>query len=421
MRAYSITPAQARSLILRCQMLEGKKIGRGTSATLKLIEQLGYLQIDTISVVARAHHHILWSRQADFQPEYLHQLQANDRSVFEYWAHAAAFLPMKHLRFYRYKMNYFLDTKGKWCQNKMDMCGHLLPKILKRIEKEGGLSSRDFQMADKSKSTGWWDWKPAKVALELLFWQGKLMVSERRGFQKVYDLPERVIPTNINMTPPEPEEVGIFQITQALQALGVAREKDMAYILQLVSKKELVSAIQRMLADKQLMTIRIKGSNQLYYILPVMLEQAIGRAGRNTRCHILSPFDNLIIQRDRCRELFGFNYTIECYLPSHQRKYGYFSLPILWKGNFAGRVDLKAHRKKQRLLIQNIHFEKGFQTVDRLVQPLSKKLIAFAQFNGCTKLEFNCRKPRAAIEAIQAELNHCKLSSRRGVTAFPGT
>ena len=169
--------------------------------------------------------------------------------------------------------------------------------------------------------------------------------------------------------------------------MGLAREKELSYIHQIVSKKTLNASLQEMIADQQVIPVQIKDLDDLFYTLPVLLENHSGRAQKNTQLHILSPFDNLIIQRERLHVLFGFDYTLECYLPKQKRKYGYFSLPILWQGNFVGRCDLKADRKSKTLLMQSMHYEKGFKVTDPFITFLKAKLKTFALFNGCKVTE----------------------------------
>jgi uncharacterized protein len=389
MKPIQIAPGEAKNIILRSQLLEGRRQGKTKSATFEIINQLGYLQIDTISVVERAHHHILWSRQPDYEPEWLIELQEQDRKLFEYWGHAAAYLPMTDYRFYRYKMKHFLNTNDNWFKNKLKLCENLIPLILDRIRTEGGLSSRDFKSAPQKKGEGWWDWKPAKIALELLFWQGVLMVSKRVGFQKVYDLPERVVPDFIDQTEPTPDEVCEFQIKKALKTLGLASEKDIQYILKVADKKNIAQFLKTMVNHQQLKMIRIGKLNDIYFALTETLDQYLNTSLKYHKIHVLSPFDNLIINRRRLKTIFGFDFTIECYVPAAKRKYGYFCLPILYKGNFIGRFDFKADRKNKILIFQQMHFEKNTKFSEVLFSGLAKKLIEFMKFNQCQTINYS--------------------------------
>jgi len=177
-------------------LLKNDSFGRGKAATLRAIEHLGYVQIDTISVVERAHHHVLWSRVSNYQPKFLDRL-VRQRNLFEYWYHAAAWLPMRDFRFALPRMAQTNGERNWFKSSERKLIGH----ILKRVREEGPLRARDFEDTRKGKKQ-WWDWKPAKQALEQLFMQGELMVSGRQGFQKVYDLRERVLPDWVDTRQP---------------------------------------------------------------------------------------------------------------------------------------------------------------------------------------------------------------------------
>jgi uncharacterized protein YcaQ len=180
----------ARQLILHSQFMDDEShLPAGKEGAAQVIERLGYVQIDTISRVERAHHHTVWSRVPTYQPAMMAELQAKEQRIFEYWGHEASYLPMQDYRFYLPRMRSFKDPGNGWHRNLLEKYGNLTPQILERIRQEGPLSSKDFERPVGTKQEGWWDWKPAKTALELLFWQGKLMVAERRGFQRVYGHP----------------------------------------------------------------------------------------------------------------------------------------------------------------------------------------------------------------------------------------
>ena len=212
--------AKLRRIALNQQgLLKADSFGRGKAATLRAIEHLGYVQIDTISVVERAHHHVLWSRVSNYQPKFLDQL-VKERKVFEYWFHAASWLPMRDYRFALPRMNRQNGERG-WFEN----CDKkLVAHILQRVREEGPLRARDFEDTRKGKKQ-WWDWKPAKQALEQLFMQGELMVSARQGFQKVYDLPQRVLPDWVDTRLPTLDEYAGYLINTTLRAHGFATQK----------------------------------------------------------------------------------------------------------------------------------------------------------------------------------------------------
>ena len=343
--------AKLRRIALDRQgLLRNESFGRGKRATLRAIEQIGYVQIDTIAVVERAHHHVLWSRVPNYQPGMLERL-VRERQVFEYWFHAAAWLPMSE---YRFSLPRMREMNGE--RNWFGDCDvRLMRQILSRVEAEGPLRARDFD-DDREGSSGWWDWKPAKQALEQLFMQGELMVSARDGFQKVYDLPERVLPDWVDTRQPSQDEFAAHLIDTTLRAHGFATLVSMTYLRKGQKLREAVKRQLQQRIEAGLLIRRPLGKFEIY-IDPELLETRAPRSVAQVR--ILSPFDNLVIQRQRCREIFDFDYQIECYLPQPQRQFGYFCLPILYRDRLVGRLDCKAHRADARLEVKSIHIERA--------------------------------------------------------------
>jgi uncharacterized protein YcaQ len=281
--------------LLQQGLLRSAAFGRGRGAVLRALSRLGYIQIDTISVVERAHHHVLRSRVPNFEPKQLQRLLA-DGEVFEYWSHAAAFLPMQHYRFSLVRKEAFRRGENHWGRSRDKK---MMAEILARIECEGALKSRDFEHAGGG--GGWWEWKPAKMALEQLFMQGDLMVAARAGFQKTYDLPERVLPAGVDTTLPGSAEYASHLIDSNLLAQGFVTAASVCYLrkgapLRRAVKTELEARVDR----GALVAVQLDGGG-VYYGDPEMLETAPARVAR--RVSILSPFDNLLIQRDVCFRL----------------------------------------------------------------------------------------------------------------------
>lgn len=364
-------------------LLKANAFGRGKTAVLRAIEQIGYVQIDTISVVERAHHHVLWSRVANYQPKYLEQLVA-ERQVFEYWSHAAAWLPMRDYRFALPRMCEMKAGKGHWGQDKDKK---LMRSILKRIQEEGPLRARDFEDTRKAKKE-WWDWKPAKQALEQLLMQGDLMVSKREGFQKVYDLTERVLPVDIDTRQPNLAEYADYLIDGSIQAHGFATQKTMSYLRKGKALRETISQALAARIDAQKLVAIQLGASDTAYLDPELLEARAPRSNATVR--ILSPFDNLLIQRERVRNIFGFDYKIECYVPAPKRQYGYFCLPILYRDQLVGRIDCKTHRKQRLLEVKAQYIER--QVDAGFAEAMNTALYEFAQFNQSEEITLETRK-----------------------------
>jgi len=382
---------QARRIAVQSQLLDSPALREGKEGAAQVIEHLGYVQIDTIAVIERAHHHTLWARCPDYAPSMLHTLQAEDQRIFEYWAHAMAFLPLSDYRFYIPRMERHRTSQRTWFSEWKQEHEHVLDEVLNRIRAEGALSSKDFEPPPGTVRGTWWDWKPAKRALEILFWQGHLMISERKGFQKLYDLTERVLPPSTDTTRPTDEELGRFHVRRALAGLGVAQVSEIQAAFHIADRSLIVKTLADMQQSREVVSLSVDGLKDGAYSLAETLECKEGPVSNTA--HILSPFDNLTIQRDRMERLFGFKYRIECYVPESKRTYGYFVLPILWRNEIVGRLDSKADRKTKTLIAKKLWFESGFEAFDEAVPALSEALAQFARFNGCKTVELNAVVP----------------------------
>ena len=395
MKPIKISLEHARRMAVHAQLLDGRaRLPRGKEGIARTIEKLGYVQIDTISVIERAHHHTLRTRRPDYTPQMLHELQAKDRRVFEYWGHAASYLPMADYRYYQPRMRSFQNPQDKRVRERLKAHGHLMPAVLERIRKEGQLGSQDFAPSPGAKSSGWWDWKPSKVVLELLFWKGDLMIAERRNFHRMYDLAERVLPEGIDTSTPGEDELGRFFVRRALSAYGVAKEKDAYAHLSATSKAVLSQSLADLIDAGEIVGVNVGDADlNTYYALAETIKKTARLKQLVPGVSFLSPFDNLIILRDRVKELFRFDYSLECYVPAAKRKYGYFVLPILWGDSLVGRLDPKADRKRKALIINNLVFETGFRKVDELLPLFANALSEFARTNQCETIECNLVTP----------------------------
>ena len=378
-------------------MTRRDSFGRGKPGTLAVIEHLGYVQIDTISVVERAHHHVLHSRVSSYQPRHLQSLVAQGK-VFEYWSHAAAYLPMRDFR-------YSLPMKKGVREGRIRAIKSVDDKLIRdlkaRIRSEGPLRSRDID-DDTSQSGGWWNWKPAKRALEHMFLRGELMITQRDGFQKTYDLPERVIPSEVDVSEPTPDEYAAFLLNQQLDCHGFVSLKGVSYARRDSALRDAVKRlVNDRLASSRLIWLTLP-SGAKYLARPDLIDSNKPRTDQRVR--ILSPFDNLVIQRERVEHLFDFEYQIECYVPQAQRKYGYFCLPLHYGDEFVGRMDCKAHRKTGVLEIRALHFEPRFRPAGSFVEAFARALEHFAGFQGCDEIALPGILPADLTSALEGAL-----------------
>ncbi len=276
----------------------------------------------------------------------------------------------------------------------------MMKSVLERISKEGPLMARDFDYTGKR--LGEWKTKPAKRALEYLFMQGDLMVPCRVNFHKVYDLTERVLPEGIDTTEPEPEEYARFLITRFLLANGLGRPAEFAY-LRKNTKRLITGTVKDMVSNGELLPIRV--NEMTFYALPGSLE-ALSKPLTRSKLKILSPFDNLLIQRKRIEDLFGFDYQIECYVPAAKRRFGYFSLPILWDGKLVGRMDCKVARKESLLHIHHLALELSLPKPDAFIHALHRELKSFLLFNRCTGIQLHDVSPAPLKPELLRAVTH---------------
>jgi uncharacterized protein YcaQ len=393
-----------RRLALYCQGLDGRSaLPPGKEGVAQAIERLGYVQIDTISVVQRAHHHTLWSRCPDYVPSMLHDLQAVDRRVFEWWAPAMSVLPMRHYRYYLPRMR----AAAQRPRRRAWVAEHqlLIDRVLARIRDEGPLGSRDFKAPEGFVRGDWWSWKPAKRALEVLFDSGELMVTERRSFQRIYDLRERVLPPEVDTTEPDADEMARYEVRRALGAYGLAPVDDIRWRRR-GNPAPLARAARAMAEEGEVTLLRVEGAGGVAYCaLTAVLAAVAGASAGPPQLHILSPFDSMVIRRPWLEATFDFRYRLEAYTPAAKRQYGYFALPILWGDAFVGRVDAKADRRARRLLLRRLTLEPGVAGDGPLIAALVPRLWAFARFNGCAHVRVGETEPASFAAPLQRALD----------------
>lgn len=375
--------SQWRRLALSKQGLASQQqFGAGLSGTRSAIEHLGYVQIDTLSVVERAHHHVLWSRVPGYDPTHLNQL-ISEQHIFEYWYHAASYRPMRD---YRYALPHMTSIRNGENRYYTNVDKRLMNEILARVSAEGALRVRDLDKGNKKGKGNWWNWGPGRRAVEKLFMQGDLMVCERNGMEKVYDLAERCLPEGIDLSMPTLSEYAAYLFDTTLRAHGVFTWKQ---LLHLKTGKPLRDAMREVLDERiEAGVVRALGNADAptAYVDIKALEQA---PTINGALKVLSPFDNVVIHRDRLSSLFEFDYRIECYVAASKRVFGYFCLPILYGDKFVGRVDCKAHRADQRFEVLSLHLEDGPLDRGQFFSALRDELQRFADFNKCPLLDGN--------------------------------
>lgn len=354
------------------------RFAKGVDGTLQAIEHLGYVQIDTISVVERAHHHILWSRVPDYELSHLNSL-VGERQIFEYWYHAASYLPMKD---YRYALPAMMSVKNGESRyfNRGDQ--HLMNEILARVRAEGKIRLRDIDKNNKKSLGNWWNTGPGRRAFEQLYMQGDLMICERNGMEKVYDLTERCLSENIDLSMPTLYEYAQYLFNNTLRAHGAFTWKQLVHLKKNDLKETMRVVLKEHIDAGVVSAIKLENGQTLYVDVAAMEQKVSTDFGLK----ILSPFDNSLIHRDRLASLFEFDYRIECYVPAAKRVYGYFCLPILYQDELVGRVDCKAHRSIKELEVISLHLEKTVKNKELFFFELEQELKRFAAFNQCSTI-----------------------------------
>src|SRR5262245_25833359 len=372
---------------------------------LATIRRMNVLQIDTIHVVARSPYLVLWGRLGAYDLRWLDQLLA-EGALFEYWAHVACFLPIEDYPLYRHRM---LDLPGmgwqhthKWIAEHRDQVDQMLAHIRER----GPVRSADFERTD-GKAGGWWEWKPEKQTLEVLFISGELMVARRENFQRIYDLRERVLPAWDDAQIPPIGEVRRALALRAVRALGVTNARWVADYFR-TSQRETAALPAALAKEGALVRVEVEGWNDPGFVHPdnlALAEAAAAGALRPELTTLLSPFDPLVWDRARALTMFGFDYRIECYTPAPKRRYGYFTLPILRRGQLIGRLDPKAHRKEGRFEVKALHLEPGIAVTNELAADIAGALREFAAWHATPSIEVRWSDPPKLAALVQRAID----------------
>jgi len=405
MNTLHLSLPAARALQLAAQgLLNPPRKKAVKQDVLDVIRQMGVLQIDTIHVVARSPYLVLWSRLGSYPQVWLDELLA-ERHLFEYWAHEASFLPIEDYGLYRHRMIDPGSMGWKYSEKWMSEHGATIEKLLAHIRDHGPVRSADFKRTD-GKGGGWWEWKPEKRSLEVLFTAGRLMIARRHNFHRIYDLAERILPDWDDARMPSHAETHRTLLLKAVQALGVAKASWIGDYFR-TAKSRPTPDPESLVGDGSLLKATVEGWDQPVYIHPAHRELALAAADGSLKpsmTSLLSPFDPVVWDRKRALELFDFDYRLECYTPEAKRNYGYFTLPILHRGVLAGRLDAKAHRSDGVFEVKALYLEAGTRQTQRLATDLAATLQRFADWHGTPRVVIERCDPRAFRPMLKAAL-----------------
>lgn len=379
--------ADARNLHLAAQGLLNKPRRRASLEDIPAtISRMSLLQIDTINIVARSPYLVLFSRLGNYPAQWLDESLARGE-LMEYWAHEACFMPRSDFRLIRHRM--LAPEKMGWKYKDAWMQEHEaeIAQLIQHIHDKGPVRSADFEHPRKGAS-GWWEWKPHKRHLEGLFTAGKVMVIERRNFQRVYDLTHRVMPDwDDERDLVSQTEAEIIMLDNSARSLGIFREQWLADYYRL--KRPALAAWREARAEQQqIIAVHVEKLGNLWLhddLLP-LLERAL--AGKLTATHsaVLSPFDPVVWDRKRAEQLFDFSYRLECYTPAPKRQYGYFVLPLLHRGQLVGRMDAKMHRQTGILEVISLWLQEGIKPTTTLQKGLRQAITDFASWQQATRV-----------------------------------
>ena len=391
----SFSVKQARRMALAAQGFSGR-LGPATIKPAhlnRMIERLGVLQVDSVNAVVRSHYLPLFSRLGHYTPMLLEQAawsQGRRRSLFEYWGHEASLLPMALYPLMRWRMARARQGQGIYAQ--MARFGReqqaIIQRVLRTVEQQGAVGAGSLSTREE-RAGPWWDWSDEKHALEWLFAAGLVTVAGRRGFERLYDLPERVIPGDILQITVDEAEAQRGLLLHSATALGVGTEKDLRDYFRL-DPVDSRNRLAELVEDGQLLTCRVQGWKSPAYCLPTPKVPRKVPASA-----LLSPFDSLIWERSRTERLFDFRYRLEIYTPQDKRVYGYYVLPFLHNERIAARIDLRAERANGRLAVHAVHEEEpGLD--DEGMLALASNLRQMADWLGLEQVQLNCQRPSAA-------------------------
>ncbi|WCM49727.1 winged helix-turn-helix domain-containing protein [Pseudomonas sp. WJP1] len=410
--SQSFSLKQARRLALTAQGFVGRQpsLPVKPAAINRLIERLGILQIDSVNALVRSHYLPLFSRLGQYSADLLDQAawsQGRQRTLFEYWGHEASLLPLSMYPLMRWRMQ--RASRGEDIYQQLARFGReqqdTVRRVLACVQEQGALGAGSLSTRQE-RAGPWWDWSAEKHALEWLFAAGEVTVAGRRGFERLYDLPERVIPSAILAQPRLNEaEAQRGLIRHAASALGVGIEKDLRDYFRL-SPADSRPRLAELVEAGELLCCEVEGWRQPAYCLP---EPKVRR--KLEASALLSPFDSLIWERSRTERLFDFRYRLEIYTPPGKRVYGYYVLPFLHNERIAARVDLRAERAAGRLAVHAVHEEeKGLD--DEGMLALALNLRQMADWLGLARVQLNC--PRASAARLRVALAQVALAQIEG-------
>lgn len=366
----------AKKIWLSSQKLDVKEPwGAGPEAVFQAIKHLGYVQIDTISVIERCHHHILWNRIPKYKRSDLHDCLSVEKNIHEGWTHALAYIPTEDFKYFLGALKKFEKEPNHWFKSEPQE----IKRVLNLLKKEGPLSIRDVKdevLVEKDHE--WASRKPSKKVLQYLFHSGRVVTSERIGMLKKYDLTERHFGWDQMPKAASEKEVLEYRLQRALRSQGIISIDSIDHLRPRlkVGYRKLIEAHVK---AQDLVPVQVEGLDSVAFWMRSGLLEFKAKGAAKPMTHILSPFDPLIIQRKRLEQLFGYKHLFEAYIPIEKRVYGYFTLPVVHGDDIVAMIDLKTDRVAKKVLIQSWHWRPGFKSAE-LKQKIEAEIGRFEKF-----------------------------------------
>jgi uncharacterized protein YcaQ len=382
---------------------QGFQLGKGKEGALEAIKRLECVQVDPVRVVHRNHHLVLYSRVTDYKPSHLEALLYRDRAVFEYWCNEKSIIPTEEFRYFRYRMQNYMEFHSPFYERlkaqrkKLEDAIHL---VLSKIKAEGPLSAEEFKGGKVGSKT-------ANRVLSLLWDCGKVMIHHVEGDRRYYDLTEHTLPRNLDKAIPNREEYERFMIRKYMRAYSFVDVRDWRFGWLTLKGSQRKTIVEEMVRSGELYPVKIDSVKHVYYVLRERLStlEAVEDSSVEEKVHLIAPLDNLIWNRRVISEIFGFTYAWEIYKVPEKRQYGYYTMPILYGTKFVGRLDPKLDRASKTMIINSLALE-GEPVEEDFVFELAKKLRDFLHFHDATRVSIVKTRPRKLKNALLTELEH---------------
>jgi uncharacterized protein len=384
----------ARRIFLHAHALAESPTGPAKGADLHaLIDRIGFVQVDSINTVERAHHMVLFARRQTYQQASLKRLLERDRSLWEHWTHDASILPAHVFGHWKHRFTRDRDRLiRQWTGWQRQGFVEKFDEVLQRIADHGPVSSSDVGEGEARGTGGWWDWHPSKAALEYLWRVGDISVTRRDGFRKVYDLTERVLQAHHWAHDPTEDETTDWACREALARIAFGTSGEIAAYWKAVSPEVAKVWCDAAVKRGEIIEIMVEGADgalRKSYASPDIMAQTPPEPP--SRVRILSPFDPALRDRNRTERLFGFHYRIEVFVPEAQRRYGYYVFPVLEGARLIGRIDAKAHRDDGTLRVRAFWPEPGLRLPLARIAKLQTAVEKLAAFAGCERVFYTPR------------------------------